>query len=94
MQAVWNGQEALDHLSKDDAVQPDIILMDVQMPILDGYGATRKIRTQEPFVASAQLPIIAMTASAIQGDKEKCKKAGMDDYLAKVCDAKLHWDLL
>ncbi len=58
--------------------------MDVQMPIMDGYRATYTIRnsfSKEPEVSS--VPIVAMTASAIQGDREKCEMAGMDDYLAK-----------
>lgn len=66
--------------------KPDMILMDVQMPILDGYRATHIIRHHSPFTELADIrtvPIVAMTASAIQGDKEKCRKAGMDDYLAK-----------
>ena len=70
---------------------PNIILMDVQMPILDGYRATHLIRHHSPYSAVADirtLPIVAMTASAIQGDKEKCKKAGMDDYLAKPVKGK------
>jgi hypothetical protein len=54
------------------------------MPIMDGYKATHTIRTQEPFRDRIKdIPIVAMTASAIQGDKEKCQKAGMDDYLSK-----------
>jgi len=60
------------------------------MPIMDGYLATHTIRTQEPFKARAKdIPIVAMTASAIQGDKEKCQKAGMDDYLAKPVKGKV-----
>lgn len=62
------------------------------MPILDGYRATHTIRTQEPFKSSSyirKIPIVAMTASAIQGDREKCKRAGMDDYLAKPVKPKL-----
>ncbi|KKY26027.1 putative histidine kinase hhk6p [Diplodia seriata] len=91
--AVWNGKEALEYLvdAKDGKRdRPDIILMDVQMPIMDGYKATHTIRTQAPFKDTPSIrniPIVAMTASAIQGDKEKCQKAGMDDYLSKPCYA-------
>ena len=87
--AVWNGQEALDYLLKDaapDHLKPDVILMDVQMPVLDGYRATHIIRHHDPYSSIPGMhavPIVAMTASAIQGDKEKCERAGMDDYLAK-----------
>ena len=87
--AVWNGKEALDYLLEPESAthpKPDIILMDVQMPILDGYKATHMIRHHSPYANSASirtLPIVAMTASAIQGDKEKTARAGMDDYLAK-----------
>jgi CheY-like chemotaxis protein len=63
--------------------------MDVQMPIIDGYRATHLIRHHAPYNISARnIPIVAMTASAIQGDREKCKKAGMDDYLAKPVKGK------
>ncbi|KAL9031396.1 MAG: hypothetical protein Q9196_000580 [Gyalolechia fulgens] len=92
--AVWNGQEALDYLLEEPSPthrKPDIILMDVQMPILDGYRATHLIRHHSPYTTIAGLrdtPIVAMTASAIQGDKEKCKIAGMDDYLAKPVKGK------
>ncbi|GAB7364411.1 hypothetical protein MBLNU230_g4953t1 [Neophaeotheca triangularis] len=86
--AVWNGQEALDYLQNPspDRPQPDIILMDVQMPILDGYKATHIIRTASAFARMPEVrvtPIVAMTASAIQGDREKCQRSGMSDYLAK-----------
>lgn len=92
--AVWNGQEALDYLLQESSPthpKPNIILMDVQMPILDGYRATHIIRHHSPYTGIAGLratPIVAMTASAIQGDREKCKKAGMDDYLAKPVKGK------
>jgi len=92
--AVWNGKEALDYLLASDQQnathpKPDIIFMDVQMPVLDGYRATHVIRHHEPYkITSRQIPIVAMTASAIQGDREKCKKAGMDDYLAKPVKGK------
>lgn len=91
---MWNGQEALDYLSKPespDRPRPDVILMDVQMPVMDGYKATYTIRHCEPFVADQQIqntPIVAMTASAIQGDREKCENAGMNDYLAKPVKGK------
>ena len=87
--AVWNGQECIQYLqeeSSEDHPKPDIILMDCQMPIMDGYRATHTIRTENPRYKS--IPIVAMTASAIQGDKEKCQQAGMDDYLAKPVKGK------
>ena len=65
---------------------PNVILMDVQMPILDGYRATHTLRHHAPFKniqAIQKIPIVAMTASAIQGDREKCQRAGMDDYISK-----------
>ncbi|KAL6711984.1 hypothetical protein ACN47E_003027 [Coniothyrium glycines] len=93
--AVWNGQEALDYLQQEFSEshpRPDIILMDVQMPIRDGYSATHAIRTEAPWRNRPEVrgvPIVAMTASAIQGDKEKCVSCGMDDYLAKPVKGKL-----
>ncbi|EQK99227.1 ATPase-like, ATP-binding domain protein [Ophiocordyceps sinensis CO18] len=85
--AAWNGKEALDYLmgaSQARNPKPDMILMDVQMPVIDGYKCTHLLRHHPPYKTLLQdVPIVAMTASAIQGDCEKCKKAGMDDYLAK-----------
>jgi CheY-like chemotaxis protein len=87
--AVWNGKEALEYVLSSQSPdashsKPDLILMDVQMPIMDGYRATHLLRHHLPFsIAARDIPIVAMTASAIQGDREKCQKAGMDDYLAK-----------
>ncbi|KAI1368348.1 hypothetical protein F5Y08DRAFT_282409 [Xylaria arbuscula] len=85
--AVWNGQEALDYVkgSLDQKHRkPDIILMDVQMPVIDGYKCTHILRHDATYKDIARdVPIVAMTASAIQGDHEKCTKAGMDDYLSK-----------
>ncbi|KAF2707502.1 hypothetical protein K504DRAFT_383136 [Pleomassaria siparia CBS 279.74] len=89
--AVWNGQEALDYLKEPSPThpRPDIILMDVQMPIRDGYSTTHAIRTQFEDVPDIRnVPIVAMTASAIHGDREKCQQAGMDDYLAKPVKGK------
>ncbi|KAK6088826.1 hsp90-like protein [Seiridium cupressi] len=91
--AVWNGKEALEYLESSQEgkqTKPDIILMDVQMPVIDGYKATHILRHHVPYRAyTKDVPIVAMTASAIQGDREKCKKAGMDDYLAKPVRGKL-----
>lgn len=85
--AAWNGKEALEYLiaaQEGKKRKPDVILMDVQMPVIDGYKCTHLLRYHLPYKAYVQdVPIVAMTASAIQGDREKCRKAGMDDYLAK-----------
>jgi signal transduction histidine kinase/CheY-like chemotaxis protein len=72
-----NGQEALRTLEQ---AHYDIVLMDCQMPVMDGFEATRRIR-ETPGIAS--IPVIAVTANAMQGDREGCLEAGMDDYLTK-----------
>ncbi len=63
--------------------KPDLILMDISMPEMDGLSATRAIRTLEGSVKKEHCPIIALTANAMAGDRETCLDAGMDDYLAK-----------
>jgi len=75
-----NGQEALS-LLKD--INYDLIFMDCQMPIMDGYEATKMIRNNKSDVLNHLIPIVAMTANAMQGDKEKCLNCGMNSYISK-----------
>lgn len=75
-----NGREALNQLARTPF---DLVLMDCQMPEMDGFEATRKIRDAESEVMNHQIPILAMTANAMQGDRERCLESGMNDYVAK-----------
>jgi len=81
---VEDGQQALDHITQGG--QPDLVLMDVQMPVMDGLTATERIRLWQAEHGQARLPIVALTASAFEEDRQKCLNSGMDDFLVKPLD--------
>ena len=80
-----DGTVAVEKIGTAPAGTYDLILMDVQMPVMDGYQATRMIRAMED-LAKATIPIVAMTANAFEEDRQKAAQAGMDGYVAKPID--------
>jgi len=82
VQVANNGREAVDLLERDKGY--DLVIMDLQMPVLDGYGATQVIRDE----LKLQIPIIAMTATALVGEQVRCLDAGVDEYMTKPFDFK------
>ncbi len=77
MAVAGHGAEALDYLQEHDV---DLVLMDCNMPVMDGYEASRRIRQSGRWPAQ---PIVALTANAMPAERERCRAAGMNDYLAK-----------
>ncbi len=78
-----DGAQALEAVRRN---RFDLVLMDVQMPVLDGLEATKTLRNEELARGGGRVPVIAMTASAMQGDRERCLAAGMDEYVSKPID--------
>ena len=84
----WNGQEIVELFRKSEAGEFDVILMDIMMPIINGYEATKRIRSLDREDAK-KIPIIAMTANAFTEDRIRAKEAGMDEHISKPVDGNL-----
>ena len=84
----WNGQEAVELFRKSEPGGFDIILMDIMMPVMNGYEATKMIRSLDREDAKT-IPIIAMTANAFTEDRLKAKEAGMNEHIVKPLDVEL-----
>ena len=91
LEVAENGQEALRIL---ESTSFDLVLMDCQTPVMDGFEATRQLRSGAAPVLDRTIPIVAMTANAMQGDRERCLAAGMDDYVAKPLVARQLFEVI
>jgi len=89
IETVENGAEAVKLLSKQNF---NLVLMDCKMPVMDGYEATRQIRSFKNTATEANVPIIAVTATVLEGEKERCFEAGMNAFLTKPIDSELLFD--
>ena len=85
MDTANNGIDAIEALQK---ISYNLVLMDILMPNMDGYEATRIIRASDSSILMHDVPIIALTAHAMKEDREKCLSAGMNDYIVKPVNAK------
>ena len=86
VQIAKNGKQGLQILKTQEI---HLIISDVMMPVMDGFEASKKIRASKELGKLSEIPIIALTASAMAGDKDKCFSAGMNDYLTKPLDRDL-----
>ena len=88
MTKTWDGQEAVELFRNSELGEFDVILMDIMMPVMNGYEATKMIRSLDREDAK-KIPIIAMTANAFTEDRIRAKEAGMDEHVAKPVDVEL-----
>ena len=88
MTKTWDGQEAVELFRNSEPGEFDVILMDIMMPVMNGYEATKMIRSLDREDAKA-IPIIAMTANAFTEDRIRAKEAGMDEHIVKPVDVGL-----
>jgi two-component system sensor histidine kinase/response regulator len=89
-----DGAEALEKIAAETHNPYDLVLMDLQMPVLDGLDATRRLRKLEAASGSRRVPVVAMTARALDEDRKKCLDAGMDGYLSKPLDQRALFDIV
>ena len=87
VERVANGVQAVERVCQTGSPRPDLVLLDCQMPEMDGFEASRRIRAHEAKHGLPRLPVVALTANVFPEDRDQCRAAGMDDFLAKPFDA-------